>query len=156
MINLTNLTKNLHNDHITQINLTKTIHFELKNIHKTNLLNIKYITSNIKQNLNNQKSIMLFHIFQKNLNNILKHSKTKQVEITLTYLDDKFIIQIMDNKINFDINTKKKSTSSTTSIRLKSIFNHAKLIKTTIDIKSTPKHGTSVTIQIPLPSTKSK
>jgi Signal transduction histidine kinase len=156
MMDLANLTKSLHSDRIAQIGLAEAIHFELESIRKTGLLDIEYITSGIEQSLDDQKSIVLFRIFQENLNNILKHSKAKRVEVTLTYLDDKFIMQIVDNGVGFDIDAKKKSTSSAAGVGLKSIFNRAKLIGATIDMKSAPGRGTSVTIQVPLPSTKSE
>jgi signal transduction histidine kinase len=152
MIDLANLTKSLHTDRIAQIGLAESIHFELENINRTGLLEIEFGVSGIEQSLDDQKAIVLFRIFQENLNNILKHSKAKTVRITLTYLDDKFIMKITDDGIGFNVAEKKNSTSSAAGVGLKSIFNRAKLIGAEIDMQSEPGQGTIISIQLPLPN----
>jgi two-component system NarL family sensor kinase len=151
MVDLANLTKSLHTDRITQIGLAESIHFELENINKTGLVEIEFSVAGIEQSLDDQKAIVLFRIFQENLNNILKHSKAKQVGIALAYLDDRFIMKITDDGIGFNVSEKKNSTSSAAGVGLKSIFNRAKLIGAEIDMQSEPGQGTIVTIQLPLP-----
>jgi two-component system NarL family sensor kinase len=152
MIDLANLTKSLHTDRITQIGLAESIHFELENINRTGLLEIEFGISGIEESLDDQKSIVLFRIFQENLNNILKHSKAKKIQVTLTYLADKFIMKIIDDGIGFNVVEKKNSTSSAAGVGLKSIFNRAKLIGAEIDMQSEPGQGTIVSIQLPLPN----
>src|SRR5690349_3223116 len=71
MVDLANLTKSLHSDRIAQIGLAEAIHFELESIRRTGLLDVEYINTGIEQGLDEQKSIVLFRIFQENLNNIL-------------------------------------------------------------------------------------
>jgi signal transduction histidine kinase len=151
MIDLANLTKSLHTDRIAQIGLGESIHFELENINRAGLLDIEFSITGIEQSIDDQKGIVLFRIFQENLNNILKHSKAKKVLINLTYLDDKFIMKISDDGIGFNVAEKKNSTSSAAGVGLKSIFNRAKLIGADIDMQSETGHGTIVTIQLPLP-----
>ena len=151
MMDLANLTKSLHTDRIAQIGLGESIHFELENINRAGLLDIEYSISGIEQSLDDQKAIVLFRIFQENLNNILKHSKAKKVQIYLTYLDDKFIMKISDDGVGFNVTEKKNSTSSAAGVGLKSIFNRAKLIGAEIDMQSEKGRGTIVTIQLPLP-----
>jgi two-component system NarL family sensor kinase len=156
MMDLANLTKSLHTDRIAQIGLAESVHFELENINRTGLLDIEFSTSGLEQSIDDQKAIVLFRIFQENLNNILKHSKAKQVKVSLTYLDEKFIMRIADDGIGFNVAEKKNSTSSAAGVGLKSIFNRAKLIGADIDMQSEPGRGTIVTIQLPLPLQKSE
>ena len=108
MIDLANLTKSLHTDRIAQIGLGESIHFELETINRTGLLDIEYSITGIEESLDDQKAIVLFRIFQENLNNILKHSKARKVQINLTYLDDKFIMKITDDGIGFNVVGKEK------------------------------------------------
>jgi two-component system, NarL family, sensor kinase len=151
MVDLANLTKSLHTDRIAQIGLAESIHFELENINRTGLLDIEFSNSGIEQSFDDQKGIVLFRIFQENLNNILKHSKAQKIQVFLTYLDDKFIMKIIDDGVGFNVAEKKNSTSSAAGVGLKSIFNRAKLIGADIDMQSEPGKGTIVTIQLPLP-----
>lgn len=150
MIDLANLTKSLHTDRITQIGLVESIHFELENINRTGLLEIEFGVSGMEESLDEQKSIVVFRIFQENLNNILKHSKAQKIQVALTYLDDKFIMKITDDGVGFNIAEKKNSTSSAAGVGLKSIFNRAKLIGAEIDMQSEPGKGTIISIQLPL------
>jgi signal transduction histidine kinase len=152
MVDLANLTKSLHTDRIAQIGLAESIHFELENINRTGLLDIEFSVDGIEQSFDDQKGIVLFRIFQENLNNILKHSKAKKIQVNLTYLDDKFIMKIIDDGIGFNVAEKKNSTASAAGVGLKSIFNRGKLIGAEIDMQSEPGHGTIVTIQLPLPN----
>jgi signal transduction histidine kinase len=151
MLDLANLTKSLHTDRIAQIGLAESIHFELENINRTGLLDIEFSISGIEQSLEDQKGIVLFRIFQENLNNILKHSKAQKIQVTLTYEDDRFIMKIIDDGVGFNVTEKKNSTSSAAGVGLKSIFNRAKLIGADIDMQSEQGQGTVVTIQLPLP-----
>lgn len=156
MVDLANLTKSLHTDRIAQIGLAESIHFELENISRTGLIEVEYNVQGIEQSLDDQKSIVLFRVFQENLNNILKHSGAKHVQVTLTYLEDKFIMKVADDGVGFNVEEKKNSTSSAAGVGLKSIFNRAKLIGAEISMYSEPGHGTIVTIQLPLTALKSE
>jgi two-component system, NarL family, sensor kinase len=156
MIDLANLTKSLHTDRIAQIGLAESIHFELESINRTGLMAVDFSVDGLEQSLDDQKSIVLFRIFQENLNNILKHSKAKTIEVVLGYQDDKFTMKIADDGIGFNVSEKKNSTSSAAGVGLKSIFNRAKLIGAEINMQSEPGYGTIVTIQLPLPHLKSE
>lgn len=156
MMDLANLTKSLHTDRIAQIGLAESIHFELESINRTGLLEIEFSIVGMEQSLDDQKSIVLFRIFQENLNNILKHSKAKHVQVSLTYSDDMFAMKITDDGVGFNVAEKKNSTSSAAGVGLKSIFNRAKLIGAGINMKSEPGLGTIVTIELPIPLLKSE
>jgi len=152
MMDLADLTKSLHTDRIAQIGLAESIQFELDSLRRTGLLkNVEFSITGLEDKMNEQTSIFLFRIFQENINNILKHAKATQVEVSLAYTDDnKFIMKIADNGIGFDVAEKKNSASSAAGVGLKSIFNRAKLIGADLDMQSEPGHGTTVTIQLSL------
>jgi two-component system, NarL family, sensor kinase len=156
MLDLANLTKSLHTDRIAQIGLAESIHFELQNLNRTGLVDVDFEMHGMEQSFDDQKSIVLFRVFQENLNNILKHSKAKKVQVILTYFDDKFIMKITDDGIGFNVEEKKNSTSSAAGVGLKSIFNRAKLIGAEINMQSKVGQGTIVTIELPLPVSQSE
>jgi two-component system NarL family sensor kinase len=151
MMDLADLTKSLHTDRIAQIGLAESIQFELENLRRTGLLDVDFSISGLEEQMNEQTSIFLFRIFQENMNNILKHAKATQVQVSLAYTDDnRFIMKITDNGIGFNVAEKKNSASSTAGVGLKSIFNRAKLIGADIDMQSEPGQGTTVSIQLSL------
>ncbi len=151
MIDLADLTKSLHTDRIAQIGLAESIHFELDSMRKAGLMQIDYTLTGSEQVLGEQKSVFLFRMFQEMMNNMLKHSKATLVKVSLNYTDDdKFIMQIADNGVGFNVEEKKNSKSSSSGVGLKSIFNRAKLIGAELDMRSQPGQGTTVTIELPL------
>lgn len=90
-------------------------------------------------------------MFQEMLNNILKHSKATKVNIAINYsIDNKFVLQVEDNGVGFDIEKKRIQTSSSSGIGLKSMTNRASLIGAQISVQSQPGKGTTIQVEVPL------
>ncbi|MET0638320.1 MAG: ATP-binding protein [Chitinophagaceae bacterium] len=150
IVDLSNLTKSLHTDRITQIGLSDSIRFELYALKKAGILEIFFHVDGTEEYFNEQKSVFLFRMFQESLNNILKHSKATQVKVNLSYFEDLFVMEISDNGVGFNVTEKKQSTNSHSGVGLKSIFNRAKLIGADLTIQSDAKQGTVIRIELPM------
>jgi len=146
---LSNLTKSLHTDRIAQVGLADSIRFELYSIKKAGIMGVQFHLAGTEIQLDDQKSIFLFRIFQETLNNILKHAQATDVTVNLNYLENMFSLEIQDNGIGFNVSEKQHSANSFSGVGLKSIFNRAKLIGADLSIDS--KHGIGTTILIELP-----
>lgn len=152
VLDLAGLNKSLHTDRIAQIGLVEAISFEVESLRKSRLLEVDFTIRGYEQLLDEQKSVMLFRIFQEMLNNILKHSQASRVQIAINFTDDnQFILRLADNGVGFDIEAKRNSVSSTSGVGLKSIFNRAKLVGAEIDMQSSIGNGTTTTITLALP-----
>ena len=150
---LSNLTKSLHTDRISQIGLDESIQFEIETIKRTGLVEIDFSReiSNHQQSLDGQTSVFLFRMFQEIINNTLKHSKATLIKISIAYTYDYFfVLKIEDNGIGFDVNEKKDKASSSSGVGLKSMINRAKLIGAQFLIDSKIGRGTAITITLPL------
>lgn len=147
---LSDLTKSLHTDRITQVGLVESIRVELAGIKRAGIIKVQFHQEGTEMQFNEQKAIFLFRIFQESLNNILKHSRATEVIVNLEYLDDFFTLEIIDNGIGFNVTEKRESTASTSGVGLKSLFNRARLIGADISINSEPSKGTTVFIKLPL------
>ena len=147
---LSNLTKSLYTDRITEVGLADSIRFEAAMMKKSGLIDIQFQISGSEVNLNEQKSIFLFRMFQEAMNNILKHARATQVTVNLKYHNDMFTLEIKDDGIGFDVQGKQHSASSVSGVGLKSIFNRAQLIGAEISINSKPNQGTAILIKLPL------
>ena len=153
IVDLSNLTKSLHTDRISQIGLEQAIEFEVNTIKRTGLVDIDFQnpTSDYHQSIDGQTSIFLFRMFQEILNNTLKHSKASHVFIGIDFTSDKnFVLQIKDNGVGFNVEEKQNKPSSSGGVGLKSMKNRAKLIGAKFLIDSKEGKGTSVTIILPL------
>ena len=148
---LSNLTKSLHTDRIAQVGLADSIRFELYAIKKAGIMDVHFHQDGTESSFSDQKAIFLFRIFQESLNNILKHAQATKVNVNLSYLDNIFVLEMIDNGVGFDLVEKQQSSNSSSGVGLKSIFNRAKLIGADITIDSKPGNGTTLLIELPLP-----
>lgn len=149
IFDLSDLTKSLHSERIKDVGLVESMRFELAAIKKTGLLDIQFSVSGAEVQLPEQKAIFLFRMFQEMLNNILKHSKAKLVNVSLSYLDDDtFVLEVEDNGVGFNVTEKQQSVSSSRGVGLKSMFNRAQLMGATIRIDSEEGKGTKVLVKL--------
>ena len=152
IFDLSNLTKSLHTDRITQIGLAECIRFEVYSLRKAGIVSVHFNQEGHEEEFNEQRSVFLFRIFQEALNNVLKHSKATEVIVNLKYLEDIFVMEISDNGVGFNVKEKLQAASSYSGVGLRSIFNRAKLIGAELTISSERTGGTVVQIELSLRS----
>lgn len=151
IFDLSDLTKSLHSDRIKDVGLIESMRFELASVKKAGLLDVQFSVTGAEFQLPEQKGIVLFRMFQEMLNNILKHSKARQITVRLSYQDDDtFALEVEDNGSGFNVAEKQQSVSSSRGVGLKSMFNRAQLIGASINISSEAGKGTRILIKLPL------
>ncbi len=147
---LSNLTKGLYTDRISQVGLAESIRFEVYSLKSTGIVKIQFYLEGVEVEFNEQNSIFLFRIFQEALNNTLKHAKATEIIVNLKYEENSFTLAIKDNGVGFDLAQKQQSATSYSGVGLKSMFNRAKLIGANISINSEYGKGTLILIKLPL------
>ncbi len=87
----------------------------IENLNRSTSINIVYedLTLQENSNITNHQAINLFRISQELLNNSLKHSKAKNIRITLSEFDEFISLFYFDDGIGFDINTVKLGSGIT-------------------------------------------
>ncbi len=142
---LRDLSRSLHGDKITELGLQESISNELKILQNTGQYKteLKIIGDGYK--LEPQKEMVLFRIFQEAINNAIKHSKARNINVQLEYDPAMFILMIKDDGVGFNATD---LDSSQTGIGLKSMQNRAKLIGGVISINSSENNGTSISIEV--------
>jgi two-component system sensor histidine kinase UhpB len=116
---------------IELIELTKSLHLELSvgNFHEDTL------DKDIK--------LMIYRIVQEQVNNILKHSRAKNVFIQLSLTAENLVLVVKDDGIGFDTN------KSTRGIGLRNITNRAEYYDGNARIISAPGLGCTLEVTIP-------
>ena len=81
----------------------------IENLKKSTSINIEYedLTKQENNNISNNQGINLFRMSQELINNSLKHSKAKNIRITLSEFDEFISLFYFDDGIGFDISTAK-------------------------------------------------
>ena len=93
-----------------------------------------------------EHALALFRILQESLNNVLKHAMATLVKVQLTSIDDKLILEIVDNGVGFD----KNNCGRPDSYGLISMKEQLKLINGNFEINSKIGEGTYVRVKIPI------
>ena len=107
--------------------------------------NIKYQFSIKNIILEQEKCIHLYRIISELTTNAIKHSKATEIKIEIyNEKEDQIVLSVKDNGIGFD-----KNTINNNSYGFKNIKERVLQIDGSLDIKSTKKTGTSITIKTP-------
>src|SRR5690606_32386446 len=98
-------------------------------------------------------SIAVFRIAQEGLNNIVKHAKATQVEISLVINEDSVYLILADNGKGFE---SARLNHGHQGFGLRNMRERARLLNGTFEITSSPGQGTVIEVSIPMQPTKSQ
>jgi two-component system, NarL family, sensor kinase len=143
---LRDLSRSLNGDKIADLGLQDAIDNELKIIANTGQFKTELMVSGDPYKLQQQQEMVLFRIVQEALNNTVKHSKARNINIEMHYETAAFKMAINDNGEGFAA-TELEATE--TGIGLNNMKNRASLVGALFSIQSLPGSGTSVLIQLP-------
>lgn len=145
MTDLRDIAKSLNTDRIQSANLQEITTQELQRINRSGLMSITVSSAGAVQNVQEQKKLIIFRMIQESLQNIIKHSKAKNIDVSFNYEKGFLKIQIADNGIGFD----KELPMQKDGLGLQNIFRRASLIGGEATVNSSPQQGTTITIISP-------
>lgn len=103
------------------------------------------------EQLSNQQGTVLYRIAQESLTNVFKHAKATRVKIRLRQLERAVSMEISDNGCAFAVPSAPNGKGQQ-PLGLLGMQERARLVNGQLAIVSVPKRGTTVRVQIPLPS----
>ncbi len=106
-------------------------------------LKMEGLDDDIDQNI----QVVLYRIIQECINNTIKHSEAKTVNVSILQKGNSIKTEITDDGIGFN---PLKVSSKSDGMGLENIKSRIKFLKGNIDIKSAKGEGTSVIVEIPL------
>ncbi len=106
-------------------------------------LKVNLHTDGLEERLNDNTEIILYRAIQEIVNNVIKHSKANQLDISLIKDNDGISCTIEDNGIGFEI------SQTQNGIGLKNIKNRIAYLNGTVEWDSAKGKGTLVAIHIP-------
>ncbi|MGS0747576.1 sensor histidine kinase [Halpernia sp. GG3] len=104
------LSKSFISEQIENLGLIESINKEVARIDRLNLMLIKFSHNVDKIDLQNKDSLILFRIVQECINNVLKHSRAKNLEIIVFSVDESVEITLKDDGIGFKNDSYKKGS----------------------------------------------
>ena len=96
-------------------------------------------------NIDNDKAVILYRMAQEVLNNMIKHSRAKQIKIILTTTGKLFKLAFTDDGIGFNADDQINASGA----GLKNLKSRALLINAQLHILSVPGNGTHIEIELP-------
>jgi len=106
---------------------------------------------NVPRSLPPDVELCLFRIVQEALNNVVKHSGTREAHVTLRAADDVLVLSITDFGRGFD---ERRATGSGDGLGLASMRERLRLINGELTIRSQSGHGTTITARVPIPKAR--
>lgn len=140
------LSVSLGSDRIAQTGLAKAIETEVERLNKTDQFTASYELKGTMPEIDNDKAVILYRMAQEVLNNMVKHSRAKQIKILLQVSETLFTLAFNDDGIGFNAEEKMNASGA----GLKNLATRALLINAQLHIKSFPGTGTQIRIELPL------
>lgn len=140
------LSVQLDSDRVTRAGLWTSINNDIERINRSGALKASLTTSGTLPEPDPGKATILYRMVQELLNNALKHSKAKIINVNAYLNGNSLILEVSDDGSGFDWEAKKSSGGA----GLLNLSGRAALIKASLQFNSTPGSGTKATIELPL------
>ena len=140
------LSVSLGSDRIAQTGLAKALQTEVDRLNKIEQFTASYELQGAMPEINNDKAVILYRMAQEVLNNMVKHSRAKQIKILLIANENLFTLAFHDDGIGFNADEKMNASGA----GLRNLKSRALLINAQLHIQSLPGTGTQITIKLPL------
>jgi signal transduction histidine kinase len=145
---ISDLSKSLHPDRILRIGIAEAVQFELNKLTKTRQFETSMQHPDKHIALTTKNEIFLFRIVQEILNNIVKHSAAKHIDVVMGFDGANTSIEVKDDGKGFDVEKILQRSTMERGIGLSSMKNRMKMIGGTFDIKSSPGNGTTIQVYL--------
>lgn len=140
------ISRDLHPYQIEELGVTIALQSLVARIKESSEIVFHDFIENVDQHLNLDESINLFRIVQEAITNIIKHSRAKNVVISLSFAEDKVQLVISDDGIG--ISGLEKS-SDHLGLGLKTMHERTIALNGKFEIESNNKTGTTIKVLIP-------
>lgn len=146
MLDLRDLAKGMSSDRIRLLGLYASVEQESERIRRAGICEVVLTCSGNKIQFEHQRETILFRVLQECLQNVLKHSEAKLVEIHFQYGFKDLEIRIQDNGKGFLL----QPASGGYGLGLMNMQHRIQLMGGEISVSSAPGSGTKIQIRVPI------
>jgi signal transduction histidine kinase len=97
-----------------------------------------------------REQIILYRTISELLQNVIKHSKADNVNVSFRLLTNDYRIIVSDNGVGFDLKAMREKALSQKKFGLFSIMERIKYIGGSVEIDTKPRKGTKIVINMPI------
>ncbi len=143
---LRTIANTLNPEYITDLGLIKSLQNEAERINQLQIVDCNLMIKGDRQEaLTSQQELLLFRICQEFIQNSIKHSGCKEINIHLDFGEQHFTMQLEDDGAGFDYNGVIERSSG---LGLKNMLNRTKMLGGEIEIRSG--NGTGLALTLPI------
>ncbi|MDP3929411.1 MAG: sensor histidine kinase, partial [Bacteroidota bacterium] len=131
---------------LDDLGLCAALEWQSSEMEKHSGISIKFMTDLDKVNVDKNKAIGIFRIYQEALTNIIRHANTPSVLTNLEQKDNQLILRIEDFGVGFNLAEVKLKNS----FGLSGMSERALMMSGYLQIESSPNQGTVILLTVPL------
>jgi signal transduction histidine kinase/HAMP domain-containing protein len=135
---------------LENLGLTAALNHLFEELSKYQKIKVNIVTDRIENLFSPETEINLFRIFQESFNNIAKHSRAKQVLVSIKRQDGRVDFVIKDNGSGFDLGQILQKNSGDQGMGLAAMHERLRMIGAHFNIISHPGIGTEISFSIPV------
>ena len=135
-----NLSKVFITKQVSHFGFVESLEREVFRIKRLNLLEVDYNINNHDLELNSDHALILFRIVQECITNVIKHSKSKKIELKVVNSPKNIKIFVNDKGVGFEKNMKNDGSG------LQNMQSRAQIINAEFQIHSILNQGTEIMI----------
>ena len=145
-----NLSIDLRPSALDDLGLLPALRWYLKEYQQKCSIEVEFNESGFHERLPAEMETVLYRIVQEALTNTARHSNARKVVIMMKEEDEAVYATITDDGQGFDVEAIRKSPDQERGLGLVGMNERAVLLDGTLDIRSSPGHGTTVKVRIPV------
>ncbi|MEO8972277.1 MAG: ATP-binding protein [Ktedonobacteraceae bacterium] len=145
-----NLSIDLRPSALDDLGLLPALRWYLKEYQQKCAIEVEFNESGFHERLPAEMETVLYRIVQEALTNTARHSNARKVVITMKEEREAVYATITDDGQGFDVEAIRKSPDQERGLGLVGMNERAVLLDGTLDILSSPGHGTTVKVRMPV------
>lgn len=151
------LSYNLRPPGLEQIGIVSVVRDYCRNFARQHGLRVDFAAAGLEHlSLDYECAITIYRLIQEALNNIQKHAKASAVEIRLTSSHPNLILRVEDDGRGFDPQEASEKSPRDNRMGLLGMRERVRMLQGRFSIKSVPRQGTRIFIEIPLQRTSER
>ncbi|MCX7911509.1 MAG: PAS domain S-box protein [Dehalococcoidales bacterium] len=131
------------------LGLVPAIRALINDLHRSEGLNTELKVLGEERRLSSEVELLLYRIIQEGLNNIIKHARTLQAQVTVEFSPERVRAIIADSGCGFELARLHEAPRSG-RLGLTGMQERTQLLGGTLEIKSAPGRGTTLTVEVPV------
>jgi PAS domain S-box-containing protein len=135
----------LHSSVLEELGLVEALRAACERVGRRSPIKVSLDLDSSADRLGKDSALCLFRVAQEALNNVARHARGQVASVALQPMDGGVLLAVRDDGVGFD----PASPGTRKTLGLASMRERLRLVNGTLDIESTPGHGTAIVAWVP-------